>query len=100
MSRTRSAKTDGHCVSWARCVGWRLSPENDEEEGYRGDRVKIIEDLMKDLKQNQINDNGKKKYCEAEFDIADDKKKGLVKGEADLETPIADARHQGGPGPD
>jgi len=54
--------------------------------------VKMIDDLMKELKQDQVNDNGKKEYCEAEFDIADDKKKVLVKGVADLETSIVDSK--------
>jgi hypothetical protein len=31
-----------------------------------------------------------KEYCEAEFDIADDKKKVLVKGVVDLETSFLD----------
>merc|ERR1719223_1170050 len=54
--------------------------------------VKMIDDLMKELKQDQVNDNGKKEYCEAQFDQADDKKKVLEKGVADLETSIVDSK--------
>lgn len=37
--------------------------------------IKMIDDLVAELKQDQINDDSKKEYCAAEFDQADDKKK-------------------------
>jgi len=54
--------------------------------------IKMIDDLVKELKQDQVNDDGKKEYCEAEFDAADDKKKVLEKGVADLETAIINSK--------
>lgn len=54
--------------------------------------LKMVDDLVAELKQDQINDDSKKEYCAAEFDMADDKKKVLVKGVADLETAIVNAK--------
>merc|ERR1719343_1200072 len=53
--------------------------------------IKMIDDLVKELKAEQVNDDGKKEYCAAEFDQADDKKKVLEKGVADLETAIVNS---------
>jgi len=52
----------------------------------------MVDDLVAELKQDQINDDSKKEYCAAEFDMADDKKKVLVKGVSDLETAIVNAK--------
>ena len=52
----------------------------------------MITDLVKELKQDQVNDDGKKEYCNNELDAADDKKKVLEKGQSDLETAIVDAK--------
>jgi len=54
--------------------------------------LKMIEDLVKELKQDQVNDDGKKEYCETELDTADDKKKVLEKGVSDLETAIVNSK--------
>lgn len=54
--------------------------------------VKLIDDLVAELKQDQINDDSKKEYCAAQFDIADDKKKSLTKSISDLETAIIEAK--------
>jgi len=54
--------------------------------------LKMIDDLVAELKQDQVNDDSKKEYCAAEFDSADDKKKVLEKGVADLETAIVDSK--------
>jgi len=54
--------------------------------------IKMIDDLVKELKQDQVNDDSKKEYCEVEFDTADDKKKVLEKGVADLETAIVNSK--------
>ena len=52
----------------------------------------MIDDLAKELKQDQVNDDSKKEYCETEFDTADDKKKVLQKCVADLETAIVNSK--------
>jgi len=57
-----------------------------------GKVLKMIEDLVKELKQDQVNDDGKKEYCITELDTADDKKKVLEKGVSDLETAIVNSK--------
>merc|ERR1719238_1418083 len=52
--------------------------------------IKMIDDLVVDLKAEQGIDNDKKSYCLAEFDKAEDKKKGLELDISDLEKAIAD----------
>jgi len=52
--------------------------------------IKMIDDLVVDLKAEQGVDDDKKKYCLAELDKAEDKKKGLDLDISDLEKAIAD----------
>merc|ERR1719301_130823 len=52
--------------------------------------IKMIDNLVVDLKAEQGVDDDKKSYCEAEFDKAEDKKKGLELDISDLEKAIAD----------
>merc|ERR1719313_3307542 len=52
--------------------------------------IKMIDDLVVDLKAEQGVDNDKKSYCLAEMDKAEDKKKGLELDISDLEKAIAD----------
>jgi septal ring factor EnvC (AmiA/AmiB activator) len=54
--------------------------------------IKMIDDLIKELKTDQVNDDAKKEYCNTELDQADDKKKVLEKGVADLETAIVNSK--------
>jgi len=56
-----------------------------------GKIIKMIDNLVIDLKAEQGVDSDKKSYCEAEFDKAEDKKKGLDLDISDLEKAIADA---------
>merc|ERR1719364_635135 len=51
--------------------------------------IKMIDDMVANLKVEQQNDNDKKEYCEMQFDLADDKKKGLERSVSDLEKAIA-----------
>merc|ERR1719188_1663720 len=53
--------------------------------------IKMIDEMIAMLKQEQTDDENKKEYCVAQFDAADDKKKGLEQSIADEETAIADA---------
>merc|ERR1719230_1549760 len=50
----------------------------------------MIDEMVGTLKQEQLDDDHKKEYCAKQFDMADDKKKGLERGVADLETAIDD----------
>merc|ERR1719262_1353941 len=54
--------------------------------------IKMIDDLVVDLKAEQGIDNDKKAYCEAEFDKAEDKKKGLDLDISDLGKAIEDGK--------
>merc|ERR1719329_1500524 len=54
--------------------------------------IKMIDNLVVDLKTEQSVDNDKKKYCLDEFDKAEDKKKELDLDISDLEKAIEDAK--------
>merc|ERR1719486_670573 len=45
----------------------------------------MIDDMVATLRVEQQDDNDKKEYCETQFDLADDKKKGLERSVANLE---------------
>jgi len=53
--------------------------------------IKLIDDLSAELKKEQVDDESKMEYCEAQFDQADDKKKATEGSISDLEKAIADA---------
>merc|ERR1719486_789270 len=57
-----------------------------------GKIIKMIDELVADLKKEQAVDEEKKSYCEAEFDKSEDKKKGLELDISDLSKAIADAK--------
>merc|ERR1719326_2889245 len=50
--------------------------------------IKMIDDMVKVLGSEQQDDNDKKEYCETQFDLADDKKKGLERDLSKLSTAI------------
>merc|ERR1719146_250044 len=52
--------------------------------------IKLIDDMVVTLKTEQQDDDHKKEYCEVQFDLADDKKKGLERAISDTEKDIAD----------
>jgi septal ring factor EnvC (AmiA/AmiB activator) len=54
--------------------------------------IKMIDNLVVDLKAEQGVDSDKKAYCEAEFDKAEDKKKGLDLDISDAEKAIEDGK--------
>jgi len=54
--------------------------------------IRMCDDLVAELKQEQQDDNDKKEYCEQQFDLADDKKKSLERAEKDAENDIAKAK--------
>jgi len=55
-----------------------------------GEVIKMIDDLVVELKKEQQDDNNKKEYCDEQFDLSDDKKKVEEKKIADLETAITE----------
>merc|ERR1719188_2326781 len=56
--------------------------------------IKMIDDMVVLLGKEQVEDDEKKAYCEAELDKAEDKLKGLNIKAADLETAIDNANGQ------
>merc|ERR1740129_2056653 len=54
--------------------------------------VKMCDDLVAELKQEQQDDYDKKEYCERQFDLADDKKKSLERAEKDADNAIEKAK--------
>merc|ERR1719272_2614678 len=54
--------------------------------------IKMIDNMVVTLKAEQQDDNDKKEYCNAQFDLSDDKKKGLERSVSNLEKAIAKAK--------
>merc|ERR1719327_2070414 len=54
--------------------------------------IKMIDDMVATLKKEQTDDDEKKEYCGKQFDMSGDKKKGLERAVADLETVIEEAK--------
>merc|ERR1719272_938871 len=54
--------------------------------------IKMINNMVATLKVEQQDDNDKKEYCAAQFDLSDDKKKGLERAVSNLEKAIAKAK--------
>merc|ERR1719401_2255590 len=54
--------------------------------------IKMIDEMIVMLKQEQTDDENKKEYCIAQFDATDDKKKELEQSIADEEKVMADAK--------
>jgi len=48
----------------------------------------MIDEMVENLKKEQVDDDGKKEYCEKMLDEADDKRKGLEQSISDAETAI------------
>merc|ERR1719440_487952 len=53
--------------------------------------IKLMDAMVVTLKKEQQDDDHKKEYCNAQLDIADDKKKELERLVADQEKTIAEA---------
>merc|ERR1719486_469517 len=54
--------------------------------------IKMIDDMVVLLGKEQADDDHKKEYCQMQFDMADDKKKGLERTISDLEKSIAESK--------
>merc|ERR1719362_888079 len=50
--------------------------------------------MVASLQTEQVDDDNKKEYCAKEFDLSDDKKKGLERSVADEEAAIEDAKEK------
>jgi len=54
--------------------------------------IKLIDDMVALLKEEQLDDEHKREYCNLQFDAMDDKKKGLEREQSQLEKSIDDAK--------
>merc|ERR1712048_357250 len=54
--------------------------------------IKMIDNMVGLLTEEQLDDDHKKEYCEKQFDFADDKKKGLERTISQLESSISSAK--------
>jgi len=54
--------------------------------------IKLIDEMVALLGEEQLDDDHKKEYCEMQFDFTDDKKKELERSVSKLETAIDDAK--------
>merc|ERR1719410_1348037 len=61
-------------------------------QGMFDEVIRMCDDLVAELKQEQQDDYDKKEYWEKQFDLADDKKKALERAEKDAENAIAKAK--------
>jgi chromosome segregation ATPase len=53
--------------------------------------IALIDDMVANLKNEQLDDDSKKEYCAKQFDITDDSKKSLEREVSELEKAIASA---------
>merc|ERR1719253_345760 len=51
--------------------------------------IAMIDDMVVTLKAEQVDDASKKEYCDAQFDLSDDKKKALERSVSDEKAAIA-----------
>merc|ERR1719157_132957 len=54
-----------------------LTGKRSGNRGGFGEVIKMIDEMVDVLKREQQDDSDKKEYCSKQFDLADDKKKGL-----------------------
>merc|ERR1712238_548559 len=54
--------------------------------------IKMVDDMVKILGREQVDDNDKKEYCAMQFDVSDDRKKALERTVAGEEAAIATAK--------
>ena len=54
--------------------------------------IKLIDEMVGTLNQEQLDDDHKREYCAVQFDLSEDKKKALEKSVSDLGTAITEAK--------
>jgi len=64
---------------------------SDQSTGGFGKVIKLIEDLVRLLGQEQTDDDNKKDYCSQQLDASEDKKKGLDNAVADADAAVEKA---------
>merc|ERR1719410_1730939 len=84
--------SDGHHRPGLDFLVMALTGQKALSQGMFDKVIRMCDDLVAELKQEQQDDNDKKEYCEKQFDLADDKKKSLERAEKDAENAIAKAK--------
>jgi chromosome segregation ATPase len=56
--------------------------------------ISMIDSMVNTLKQEQVEDDNKKEYCNKQLDASDDKRKSLGQDVADFEASVAEAEEQ------
>merc|ERR1719215_1236907 len=68
-----------------------LTGKRSASGGGFGEVIKMIDEMVEILKKEQDDDHDKKEYCSMQFDLADDKKKGLERAVKQEDNAIATA---------
>jgi len=84
--------SDGHHRPGLDFLVMALTGRKALSQGMFDKVIRMCDDLVAELKQEQQDDIDKKEYCEKQFDLADDKKKSLERAEKDAENAIAKAK--------
>jgi len=69
-----------------------LSGKKGAAQGTFDKVLKMIDEMVDVLKEEQESDDNKKEYCEKQFDVTDDKKKSLERTVSDEDSAIAAAK--------
>merc|ERR1719247_1511424 len=88
LSMLRAARNKGESMSDARFDFLELALTGQKVSFDK--IIKMIDELVAQLGKEQFDDDAKKEYCDAQLDIADDKKKSSDHRISDLETEIED----------
>eukprot|EP00444_Apocalathium_aciculiferum_P053954 CAMPEP_0183600462 /NCGR_PEP_ID=MMETSP0371-20130417/179950_1 /TAXON_ID=268820 /ORGANISM="Peridinium aciculiferum, Strain PAER-2" /LENGTH=731 /DNA_ID=CAMNT_0025812543 /DNA_START=70 /DNA_END=2265 /DNA_ORIENTATION=+ len=73
-------------------IALTLSGKKAMSQGTFDKVIKMCDDMVQMLKNEQLDDDNKKEYCNMQFDHTDDSKKALERKIADAETAIASAK--------
>mmetsp|Transcript_39997 Transcript_39997/g.103525 ORF Transcript_39997/g.103525 Transcript_39997/m.103525 type:complete len:724 (-) Transcript_39997:95-2266(-) len=73
-------------------IALTLSGKKAMSQGTFDKVIKMCDDMVQMLKNEQLDDDNKKEYCSMQFDTMDDSKKALERKVADAETAIANAK--------
>merc|ERR1719492_624282 len=84
--------SDGHHRPGLDFLVLVLTGKKSLSQGMFDKVIKMCDNLVAELKQEQQDDYDKKEYCEWQFDLADDKKKSLERAEKDAENAMEKAK--------
>merc|ERR1712194_351258 len=85
-----AAKKPSHDRARLQLIALALAGKKTASGGFEK-VIKMIDDMVKLLKDEQVADDNKKEYCEVQFDSTDDKKKALERKLSQAKAAIATA---------